>query len=411
VPGRLIQHPVHCVDAARVSGVLSRSNVAWVALLSLALTALAVTVKLALDVEDLRTYAEHERRVEHQLGELNLHARSQTTLAWRVLAHPSDLPVLERRRAEDERLEAEALTEIRALDPGAGSLARTQTLGFRVARLNRAVDTVFAGVRRGDVAGAHSHAYGPLEERASSLIAYLSEHEADDLRKADAASASARAKNSWTMVTGALMLVLFAWLAYRMVWTRRRTTHEREVEAVERDVLERVAEELRHRAYHDALTALANRALLEERLASIADGEEPARAPALLLIDLDDFKAINDTHGHDAGDAVLEHFARVCRERVRVQDHVGRMGGEEFLLLLPEVRLNDAMRIIDRIREGFPPARPGTGRAELLCTFSAGVAEALPRDDRSSILYRSDRALYAKAEGRNCTRIGFEGKR
>jgi diguanylate cyclase (GGDEF)-like protein len=91
---------------------------------------------------------------------------------------------------------------------------------------------------------------------------------------------------------------------------------------------------------------------------------------------------------------------------------VGRTGGEEFLLLLPDVRLADAVRIIDRVRNGFPSAVLGHSGLELPCTFSAGVTEALPDDDRSSILRRADRALYAaKEEGRNRTRIGSEAAR
>jgi diguanylate cyclase (GGDEF)-like protein len=87
---------------------------------------------------------------------------------------------------------------------------------------------------------------------------------------------------------------------------------------------------------------------------------------------------------------------------------MGRTGGEEFLLLLPGVRLNEAARIIDRFRADFPPAECDASPSRLLYTFSAGVAEALPHDDRSFLLYRADRALYAaKSEGRNCTRVGF----
>jgi diguanylate cyclase len=124
------------------------------------------------------------------------------------------------------------------------------------------------------------------------------------------------------------------------------------------------------------------------------------------VIDIDHFKAINDGHGHDAGDTVLRHFAEVCRERVRAQDVVGRMGGEEFLLLLPDVGTDDASRIIDRIRQGFPPARLVEDGFDLPYTFSAGITEAMVDDDRSSILRRADRALYAaKGAGRSCTRI------
>jgi diguanylate cyclase (GGDEF)-like protein len=161
----------------------------------------------------------------------------------------------------------------------------------------------------------------------------------------------------------------------------------------------------------DQLTGLPNRrhilALLDGALAT---SEGTGSALCVAVIDIDHFKAINDVHGHEAGDAVLEHFARSCRERVRTQDHLGRTGGEEFLLLLPQVGLEDAVRIIERIRDGFPPAVLGHSGLELPCTFSAGVTEALPEDDRSAILRRADRALYtAKGEGRNRTRITLEG--
>ncbi|WP_457094781.1 GGDEF domain-containing protein [Microvirga sp. P5_D2] len=163
----------------------------------------------------------------------------------------------------------------------------------------------------------------------------------------------------------------------------------------------------------DQLTGLPNRRHILELLdEALAANEGTGSGLCIAVIDIDHFKAINDTHGHEAGDAVLEHFARSCRERVRAHDRLGRTGGEEFLLLLPEARLDDAVRIIDRIRDGFPPAVLGHSGLELPCTFSAGVTEALPDDDRSSILRRADRALYAaKEEGRNRTRIGSEETR
>jgi diguanylate cyclase len=158
----------------------------------------------------------------------------------------------------------------------------------------------------------------------------------------------------------------------------------------------------------DLLTGLPNRRhildLLDEALAA---NQNTGSSLCVAVIDIDHFKAINDAHGHEAGDAVLAHFARSCRTRVRAQDHLGRTGGEEFLLLLPEVRPDDAVRIIDRIRDGFPAPVLGHNGLELPCSFSAGVTDALPDDDRSSILRRADRALYAaKEEGRDRTRIG-----
>jgi diguanylate cyclase (GGDEF)-like protein len=163
----------------------------------------------------------------------------------------------------------------------------------------------------------------------------------------------------------------------------------------------------------DQLTGLPNRrhilGLLDQALAA---NEGTGSGLCIAVIDIDHFKAINDAHGHEAGDVVLEHFARSCRERVRAQDRLGRTGGEEFLLLLPEVSLDYAVRIINRIRNGFPPAVLEYKGLQLPCTFSAGVTEALPDDGRSSILRRADQALYAaKEEGRNRTRVGLEGER
>jgi diguanylate cyclase (GGDEF)-like protein len=161
----------------------------------------------------------------------------------------------------------------------------------------------------------------------------------------------------------------------------------------------------------DPLTGLPNRRrileLLDEALA--ASG---LAGPSLCLavIDIDQFKAINDTYGHDTGDKVLQHFTNECRERLRPQDQFGRIGGEEFLLLLPDVRLNEAVRLIEQLRENFPSAKKASA-LHLTYTFSVGLTEALPHDDRSSALYRADRALYmAKREGRNRIKVGFEGR-
>ena len=157
----------------------------------------------------------------------------------------------------------------------------------------------------------------------------------------------------------------------------------------------------------DLLTGLASRRhILEQLDGMLAEHEASGSRSCIAVIDIDHFKAINDGHGHDAGDTVLRHFADMCRERVRAQDMLGRMGGEEFLLILPDAGADDAFRIIDRIRDRFPPAWLVEDGIDLSYTFSAGITEALEGDDRSSILRRADRALYAaKGEGRNCTTI------
>ncbi|MBL0407017.1 GGDEF domain-containing protein [Microvirga aerilata] len=160
----------------------------------------------------------------------------------------------------------------------------------------------------------------------------------------------------------------------------------------------------------DPLTELPNRRYILELLdeALLADRLSGTGLCAA-IIDIDRFKDINDTYGHDADDAVLRHFAQVCRERLRPGDHIGRIGGEEFLMLLADVRLNEAARLLDGIRAGLPPATLPDQATRQPIAFSAGLTEALLQDDQSSIPHRADRALYAaKAEGRRCTRIGFD---
>jgi diguanylate cyclase len=127
------------------------------------------------------------------------------------------------------------------------------------------------------------------------------------------------------------------------------------------------------------------------------------------MIDIDRFKAINDTHGHDAGDAVLRHFASASSEKLGRQDAIGRMGGEEFLLILPNTSLIDAARIIEQIRQGCAEGTLQNGEVARSHSFSAGLVEAQPREDRNSILSRADRALYtAKRQGRNRTKLGLQ---
>jgi diguanylate cyclase (GGDEF)-like protein len=160
----------------------------------------------------------------------------------------------------------------------------------------------------------------------------------------------------------------------------------------------------------DPLTGLPNRRYILELLdEALAAGRLSGSGLCAAIIDIDHFKDINDTYGHDAGDAVLRHFAQICRERLRPGDHIGRIGGEEFLMIQADVRLDEAARLLDGIRAGFPPATLPDQATRRPIAFSVGLTEALPHDDRSSILYRADRALYAaKAEGRNRTRIGLE---
>jgi diguanylate cyclase (GGDEF)-like protein len=130
---------------------------------------------------------------------------------------------------------------------------------------------------------------------------------------------------------------------------------------------------------------------------------------SLAMVDVDDFKRINDTFGHEIGDAVLAGLARTLRANLRGGDVVARYGGEEFVLLLPATEKLEAMRVVDRLRlaAALPVSPGGRGAAPVTVTVSAGLA-TFPADgkDSASLLRSSDRALCeAKVAGKNQVRL------
>ena len=172
------------------------------------------------------------------------------------------------------------------------------------------------------------------------------------------------------------------------------------------DVTERRAleEELAHRAFHDPLTDLPNRTLLMDRLGHALARKERAKGEvAVMFMDLDNFKHVNDSLGHEAGDDLLVEVAARIRGSVRPEDTVARLGGDEFAVLLEDVGGEDgAVEVAERIaRELSPPIRLG-GR-EVFVTPSIGVALGGPDKTRSDGLLReADAAMYrAKARGKN----------
>ena len=195
------------------------------------------------------------------------------------------------------------------------------------------------------------------------------------------------------------------WLAMRA----EQITADRVV-GITFDITERkLADELAWRAAnHDALTGLANRAFFQSQLEeALTRAEQSDTGVSLMLIDLDGFKDVNDTLGHDVGDAVLGEVARRLGDGLRNQDVVARLGGDEFALLLGEpLRLDHAMRFADTLIERLRQPFAYRGRT-LTCKASIGVA-AFPdhhRDGRE-LLKDADLALSrAKAAGRNCALV------
>ncbi|MGL6070978.1 diguanylate cyclase [Craterilacuibacter sp.] len=158
-------------------------------------------------------------------------------------------------------------------------------------------------------------------------------------------------------------------------------------------------EQVRTQSLTDELTALANRRAAMLRLQGLfALTEAGELGFSLILFDLDHFKHINDSHGHDAGDAVLQAFSSVLREHCRQSDMVARFGGEEFICLLPGASLETAGHIAQRILQALQ--MPGASPWPVTC--SAGVAAFAPGDTLARLVKRVDDALYrAKRMGRN----------
>ncbi len=165
------------------------------------------------------------------------------------------------------------------------------------------------------------------------------------------------------------------------------------------DITERKRAErhLAHAAHHDALTGLPNRTLLYERLDTALHGASPL---ALLLIDLDHFKAVNDTLGHDAGDLLLRDVAARLQEVLRPDDTVARLGGDEFAVLLPDTGPDGAVQVADKIRSSLAAPFVITGRCVEI-GGSVGVALAPTHGaEGTALLRRADVAMYVAKRSR-----------
>ena len=173
-----------------------------------------------------------------------------------------------------------------------------------------------------------------------------------------------------------------------------------------RDVTDRKAiqQRIQHLAYHDNLTGLPNRGLLQDRLAhSIARAERSGRKVAVLFIDLDNFKNINDTLGHDVGDELLRQVSRRLAECVRAGDTIARQGGDEFIVLLDNLEDGRgasvvAQKILNSLRAAFP-----LGGTEQHVSGSVGIA-VYPEDgrDAQTLMKNADTAMFhGKGIGKN----------
>jgi diguanylate cyclase (GGDEF)-like protein len=160
----------------------------------------------------------------------------------------------------------------------------------------------------------------------------------------------------------------------------------------------------------DPLTRLRNRrSVLDTSSMEAAKQRRDGRPMSFILCDVDHFKVVNDTHGHEAGDAVLSAVARVLRTGVREVDHAARWGGEEFLLLLPETNVSGAALVANRLRDAIGELRVASKGGSLQVTMTFGVSTLHPSESIDQAIARADKALYAgKHGGRNRVEMAVE---
>ncbi|MGE5471706.1 MAG: diguanylate cyclase [Bacteroidota bacterium] len=161
-------------------------------------------------------------------------------------------------------------------------------------------------------------------------------------------------------------------------------------------------------ARHDPLTDALNRKGLDEALAREIGGMVRKETPlSLCLLDIDNFKKLNDRLGHEAGDHALIHLANVARRCMRPSDTLARYGGEEFIIVMPDTRLDEGVEAMVRLQRELTKAFFLSGKDKVLITFSAGVAQLAPDESGADAIKRADQAMYmAKRAGKNRVMAG-----
>ncbi len=209
------------------------------------------------------------------------------------------------------------------------------------------------------------------------------------------------------MITGVLCWSEVLLERYQIRLQNQNAALKDERDHLENEVIQRAAleEELRYLATTDSLTGLLNRRAFMAALAGELTRSQRLNSPlTVLMIDIDHFKQINDSQGHPAGDAVLVHLSALLQEQLRSIDKLGRIGGEEFAIMLVDTPADAAGIVVGRLLEAIRnrPAEHPESHRPIAFTASIGCTERHPDDDELTSLSRADRALYAaKQDGRN----------
>ena len=201
----------------------------------------------------------------------------------------------------------------------------------------------------------------------------------------------------WLFLAG---LCVLAWGLLLIFWLARRMLKLLD----ERDHARAEAKQVRRASERDALTGVLNRGAWRERLELLAaDMQDAGRSISVLFFDIDLFKLVNDSLGHAAGDECLKALARTVGEELRGGDVLGRLGGEEFAVILPTAKRIHAIAVAERIRTAVQQRCQVVGEDQVELTVSIGAAEWLgPAETFDALMERADRAMYvAKDSGRN----------
>lgn len=219
------------------------------------------------------------------------------------------------------------------------------------------------------------------------------------------------AEHWYLSILACWMLGIFSYAILRLVQLHQQTKHDVQIInelSSNNQQLQLETDKFRRLSTVDPLTQAYNRFGIDQIVATLMifnkEKDEHKNAPdfALMIIDIDHFKRINDRRGHDAGDRVLQQISAIINKAIRPQDFLGRWGGEEFVVILPSTRKEFAIALAEKIRliiydTEFEPDNP------LAVTASFGVSDKLPDEDFASSFKRADNALYrAKEQGRNC---------
>ena len=331
--------------------------------------------KLRMQLTELRSLA--------RLGALAGDAETFRSIERRAAELDAELAYLAQHAPADAPLPTFA-----SLAPAARLLA-VQARSIGATRITGGSES--AAARSREAERAADEAVAALELSDAAVTSRINERTLAQIRLGE----GVRKYVTWLLV-GSIAVLAGLFVGYRWVQGRMREAQRR----------------IEHLAHFDLVTGLPNRALLADRLAQeTARSRRSSRGFAVLFFDLDGFKTVNDTWGHAAGDRVLALVGERVRKCVRASDTVGRLGGDEFLAILPETTLEGALGVADKLRESLRAPYP-LGKAEAKLSASVGVSLFPEHGNDSDALQRAaDAALYrAKREGKNRTVVATEAE-